>query len=952
MTAKRLLLASAASAIAIATTAPAIAGEIDGTVVDASGTIALQAAEVRLVELGRVASAERDGSFWFADVPAGEYTLEVSYIGAPAVTQTITVPVTGATNVQVVLGEDDDASILVLGQSANLASALNRKRAGDGVSDVLTRDAIGQFPDQNVAESLRRLPGVNVLNDQGEGRFVSVRGLDPELNSSSLNGVRVPAPESDVRSVALDVISSDIIESIEVKKSLTPDMDADTIGASIEIETTSAFDRKKDLLSVKLEGSYNEYADYVSPKGSVDFATRVTDSFGISGGVSYYKRKFETDNIEADDYVDVGAGPVPLTVEYRDYDVERERLSATLNFDFRVGDTTELYLRGVWSQFDDQEYRRRTIFDLGDFEDDGPTGQNGLTASFDDDDEEFTVERDIKDRFERQRIQSVVFGGESRFGNFFAEYSASYAKSTERENGSFDPASFEQDFDGDGLIVTFDYSDPRIPIFTVAGNTDFFDPAEYELNDIELTALSDAQDEEWAARFDLGHESHLDNGTFTLQAGIKGRWREKTYDKTVAFYEYDGPGDFTLDQVLGTQTYRLTDMSPVASYTGASDFFRDNLGQFELQEIDSQFDSAAEDFRVDEDVMAGYLLGRYENDGLLVIGGVRYEHTSNDIFGNNVTLFEEDSTLPIGMTATDDTVIVSPVAFSRDYDDWLPSLNLRWEAQPDLIVRLAGSRSLVRPKLSRLAPRFVVEVNDDDEIEGEFGNPALLPYKAWNFDASLEYYMSRNGGISAAFFYKDIENFIVDVNVDSPGTFNGFDFDEAVIPINGDSGTVWGLELSYSQTFDFLPGLFSGLLVQTNYTYTDAQGSIPDGDLANLTDPVTYRDVVLPATSKHTFNGVLGYEKGPVSLRLSGTYRDSYLDEAGSGPDSDRIVDDHFQLDFSAKYKITDNLRLFYEWVNINNAKYFAYNTAGNRQNLYQYEEYNWTMKFGARFTF
>src|SRR5690606_11901920 len=135
----------------------------------------------------------------------------------------------------------------VVGQSASLASSLSRKRAADGVEDVLTRDAVGQFPDQNVAESLRRVPGINILNDQGEGRFVSVRGLDPELNAASINGTRLPAPESDVRSVALDVVAAELIESIEIKKSLTPDMDADTIGASIEINTVSAFDRKKDL---------------------------------------------------------------------------------------------------------------------------------------------------------------------------------------------------------------------------------------------------------------------------------------------------------------------------------------------------------------------------------------------------------------------------------------------------------------------------------------------------------------------------------------------------------------------------------------------------------------------------------------------------------------------------------------------------------------------------------
>ncbi|MCB2072572.1 MAG: TonB-dependent receptor [Novosphingobium sp.] len=940
----RLLASTSAPVLALAVCTPAFAGDVTGTVIDASETIALQSAEVRIVELDRAAVTERDGSFFFADIPEGNYTLEFRYVGARTERRTVAVPASGAIRVDVALGGVTGlaaSDILVIGQAANQASALSRKRAADTVSDTLTRDAIGQFPDQNVAESLRRLPGINILNDQGEGRFVSVRGLDPELNSTSLNGVRLPAPESDVRSVALDVVSSDIIESIEVKKSLTPDMDADTIGASIEIETTRAFDRKKDILTLKAEGSYNDFSGDVTPKGSVDFTRRISDNVGLSGGISYYKRKFETDNIEADDWSEDGGLVYAEELQYRDYDVERERISATLGFDFRMSDTTELYLRGLYSQFDDQEFRRRTTFKF----DEAPSSGSGTTVVFDDADGEIELERDIKDRFESQKIRSLTFGGETDTGEWKAGYSVSWAKSSERESGSLDPTTFDHKFEGDGLVVTVDQSNARTPLYSVSGNTaDFFDPGAYELDDIEYTALSNSVDEEYAAKLDLGREFFTDNGSITVQAGFKGRWRDKSYNKQVEFYEHD---DLTLADVLGEQTYRITDIGPVASYKGSTDFFLANRGSFELNEVDSQFDSAVEDYSVSEDIMAGYLLARYDSADLRVIGGVRYEHTSNDIAGNLVTLVEEDGTLPDGSTATDDTVLVAPVTFEKDYDHWLPSLNIRWEAQPDLIVRAAGYRSLVRPKLSKLAPRFAVEQNDDDEREGEFGNPDLKPYEAWNADLSLEYYLSGNGAISAAFFYKDIKNFIVDTNVDGPGTYNGIAYDEATIPINGESAEVWGVELSFAQAFTMLPSPFDGLIVQANYTYTDATGMVP-----NDGDPNDLRKITLPSTSKHTANITLGYEKGPISLRLAGTYRDKYLDELGDEADFDRYVDDHFQLDLSAKYRINKQVQLFYEWVNINDAKYFAYNNFGGRQNIYQYERYNWTMKFGARVSF
>lgn len=403
------LLASSILATAVAVPV-ASAGTITGEVADATGTRALRGAEVTLVEINQSAEVGQDGSYRFTNIAAGTYTLRVRYPGAEEQSRVITVSEDGTLAESFALaprGTDGDTAVmetvLVIGQQSNLLSSIARQRASDTVETVLTRDAIGQFPDQNVAEALRRAPGINVLNDQGEGRFVSVRGLDPNLNSSSINGNRVLATGGDERAVALDVIPSELIESIEIKKSLTPDMDADTIGGSIEINTTSAFDRKSDYFSASLEGSYNDLNGKTSPKGSFDFIKLFGDDLGIAGGFSYYDREFATDNIEMDGWSETDDGiAYAEDVEYRDYDVRRERYGITLGADYRLNDSTTLYARGLYSKFDDTELRRRLIFGMSE----EPFAGSENTASFDSADGRIQVRRDLKDRGEAQTIRT------------------------------------------------------------------------------------------------------------------------------------------------------------------------------------------------------------------------------------------------------------------------------------------------------------------------------------------------------------------------------------------------------------------------------------------------------------------------------------------------------------------------------------------------------------------
>ena len=936
----RLLASSMLVTVAIVPVA--VAGTVSGEVVDASGTRTLRGATVSIVELGLTAQVESDGSFRFANLPAGSYTLRVQYPGAAEQSRSIEVSETGEITESFSLasrsyGEEDAVmdTVLVIGQQANLLSSIARQRASDTVETVLTRDAIGQFPDQNVAEALRRAPGINVLNDQGEGRFVSVRGLDPNLNSASINGNRILATGGDERAVALDVIPSELIESIEIKKSLTPDMDGDTIGGSIEINTTSAFDRKKDFFSASIEGSYNDLNGKTSPKGSVDFIKLFGDRLGVAGGFSYYDREFSTDNIEMDGWSEAGDGTIYAEdLEYRDYDVRRERYGLTLGVDFRLNDTTDLYARGLYSSFDDTELRTRLIFALEE-----PTSGSDTGATFDSADGQIRVERDLKDRGEAQTITTYSAGGKTATGPWTFTYDAAYSEADQTEDNSFDPIVFRADFEDPGLLgVTFDYSDMERPRYSIDfGQAAFIDPTNYEFDALERTTEERAKDKETSLKGDIARSFALSNGTFEVKTGAKLRQREKSLD--FVFDIFDGfDGDFTLADVPGQPSYGLADIRPVPGLGSVRSFISSNIALFERNALDSDFASNAESYSAEEDILAGYLQGKLEMNRLRLIGGVRIEQTETTTRGSR-TLVVEEGALVDGIPLTEDTLFITPVSFDNEYTDVLPSLNLRYDVSDKIVARAGVFQSLIRPSFGKFAPRFIIEENDANERSGEFGNPDLDPYRATNFDATLEYYFAPEAVVQAGVFFKQIDDFIVDAEFEN-GVFAGIAYDEAVIPINGDEAEVLGFEFAYGQAFTMLPAPFDGLLANVNYTYTDAEGG------------VLGRTVPLPTSSKHTYNIVLGYEKGPVSLRLSGAGRSSYLDELGGDAESDRYVKSHFQVDASAKYRINQNFQVFAELVNLNDATYTAYQRGPIRDRLLQYEEYSWTAKFGLKANF
>ena len=257
-------------------------GALEGRVSDQSSTVYFEGAIVAVEELNVERVTDAAGRFRFQNLPAGDYRLEVSYVGAEPVSLGVSVrdDQTGRADVRIGSQVEMMENIIVVGQAAGAYSAINRMRSADNLISVVTSDSIGQFPDENVSEALQRINGVFVERDQGEGRFVGVRGIDPQLNVASINGLNVPAPESDRRNVALDVIPSDLVESLEVTKTLTPDQDGDAIGGTINIKSLSALDREG--MSYKLKGQ-SFYNDLQGSRGH-KFSATFTNAFDFGGG--------------------------------------------------------------------------------------------------------------------------------------------------------------------------------------------------------------------------------------------------------------------------------------------------------------------------------------------------------------------------------------------------------------------------------------------------------------------------------------------------------------------------------------------------------------------------------------------------------------------------------------------------------------------------------------------
>jgi TonB-dependent receptor len=862
-------------------------GVVTGRVLDAAGN-AVMGANVSIVGTRlAVASADR-GSFRLKTVPAGPQQLLVTYLGYGAHTA----------DIEVVAGEvlTHDVILEVFGDEIEVrstpllegqAEALNRQKNAINITNIVAADQIGRFPDKNTAEATQRIPAITLLRDQGEGRYALVRGTEARLNSTTINGERIPSPEAGTRDIALDVIPADLLQSIQVSKALTPDMDGDAIGGTIDLVTKRAPEQRH--ISGTLGLGYNEIVEDNIWNGNFTYGGRFGErktGLLFSGTALVTDRGSHNFEPEYDDgFLDEN--------QLRNYEITRERYGVTFSLDHQGSERALYYLRGVWNNFQDTEIRRAKSDKVGDGE----------------------IEREIKDRLQESTITSLTAGGSYLAGRSSFDYRVAWNQASETTPDQVTSVFIQED-------VLFN---PNVTPGSINPNNIQTNPLNENINEFLFdeieTEFKDNTEEDWVAAFDYSRGFFRDASFSGLwKAGVKARFKDKEQDVTVDAWEADD--DIFLTSVL-------------SGWTSATEFLggRYDIGQFQIpQAMRDLVESGAlegerileedlADFNASEDTLAVYGLVDLAIGGKTsFLAGLRVEDTSTDY--NAFELFFDDEGDPSAL---------SPVSGGQDYTEWLPMFHLRYAVDEKSNLRAAVTRTLARPNFEDLAPFQLTNFEDEEIVRG---NPDLDVTTSWNLDVLFERFLEPLGIVSAGVFYKKLDNIIFISTFEED--FLGDEFD-VEMPVNGEQATLLGLEAAYQNKFNKLASPWDGLGLYANYTFSSSDAEYPDR-------PST----TLQGQAENVGNLALSYEKYGFTTRISANYNSEYILLVAEEEAEDLWLDSHLQFDFLARYQITEKFSVYLEWINIGDEPYRVYEGTSDRPR--QEEYYGWWGTIGFRF--
>lgn len=862
---------------------------IKGVITDKENGFPLPGATIKVEPTAKGTATNLEGIYTLY-VPPGSYMVDVSYLGYKKMSFSLVLEDNQIKelNLQLEPTSSELGEVVVSGILQGQSRAYNQQRSSANLINVVAADQIGRFPDPNVAEALQRIPGTNIDRDEGEGRYVIVRGLAPQFTNISINGEQIPSPEAGVRFMALDAIPSNQLASIELTKAITPDMDGDAVGGSVNLITQTA--TSKDLqVNATIGGEYNQLNTNPGGQLSLSLAKRSEDNrFGFMVNANYLPSRRASHKNEMDDWQDSDADVQLETFELRSYEIRRDRVGLSTSFDFKPNERSTYYFRTLYSDLIELENRRRVSFE------------------YDGDDEIWTITSDAKDRPETQGVLSFNLGANHALENILVDYegSFSYARQyTPHDNNAF--------FKSDDVFVNLGISNPRIPtinsIVDEDGNAfDWLDNDNFTLDEVEQSTTI-AKDQNLTAKVNFTLPTAFGN----LKFGAKTRFKNKEYNvRSYEQFAYEGDEDVLLSQFEGS--YTVDDFGNGAYDVGrfpdaqrVIDFRNANPTLFENDEEATLEERTLEEFDAQENVYATYLMNTFNLGNLTILGGVRFEHTTVDYTGGAWDADNGESSIISGNT---------------DYSFFLPMLHFRYAANDFTNLRASVTRSYARPNFEDLAQGAEFDLS---EPEASISNPLLTPVDAWNLDLMAEHYFGNIGVASIGVFYKNLDNFIYRRTVN--GTFRGIDNVEISQAVNGEQADLLGLEMAFQRGLDFLPGILNGLGVYANYTYTWSEASLLGLD---GTDEDEVTTIALPGQAEHVGNFALYYQKYGWNARISANFNGAYTTEIDGG-DLYRI-DDRIQWDLSVSKQIDRRFNVFLEAVNLTNTRRVDYLTTLN----------------------
>lgn len=860
-------------------------GTIKGRILDTSNQT-LPGATIYIDSLHTGVVSDINGFYTLTNIAPGTYKVKVSYVGYSPVEMTITVPEGKTVESDVMLNDGVKLREVVVGGAFNgQRRALSSQKNAMGIVNVVSADQVGKFPDSNIGDALKRISGINVQYDQGEARFGQVRGTSADLSSVTINGNRIPSAEGDTRNVQLDLIPADMVQTIEVNKVVTADMDADAIGGSINLVTKNT--PNKRMFNATAGSGYNAVSKKAQLNLGLTYGDRFfNDKLGLMFSGSYQNAPGGSDNAEFEYDVDDGS-VVMKEAQMRQYYVTRERQSYSLALDYEFNPDHKISFKGIYNRRNDWENRYRVVYK--DLDESDPSEQSIELQTKGGADDTRNA------RLERQQTMDFTLDGEHNLGGrLLMDWAASFSRASEdRPNERYFGLKMDNNT-GENLINTFRGIGGRAPYSTIA--IPGLDNEGWELDELTNSNQS-IYENEW--KFRLNFELPLMKGLYGNTLRFGGKYTNKEKDRETTMYKYDGEdvndnpifNDGGAWREHGSSQIRKGFMVGDNYPEGTHFISKKYLGSINFNSMQGEpdYEEMSGNYHAKEEITSAYL--RFDQklgQKLDLMLGLRMEHTALNYRGLNWAVDEDEN-----------ESLESTGNRKNSYTNWLPSVLLKYDVNDDLKLRASFTETLSRPKYSALIPS--VNYNRADE-EATIGNPNLKPTTSYNFDLSAEYYFKSVGLVSVGLFYKSINNVIVDEvwkGMDSQLPITGtYDY-EISKPINAYDADLFGVEVAYQRDFGFITPALKCLGFYGNYTYTANKTKNHHFEHRVLEDG---EDVDMIGSPEHTANASLFFEKWGFNLRLSYNFASAFVDEMGEVAQLDRYYDKVNYLDLNASY--------------------------------------------------